>query len=84
MSFETVNFTQIEHRLLQLTGDGKVHSVEEMLACIDQFADRKTLSFHIANLRKKLEPLGQDVIAQSFGTYIKYRRIGLIRDRVGT
>jgi hypothetical protein len=75
-----VNFTHIEHLILQVTADGKGHSPAEMLQCLmDPAADRDLLKHVLQRLRAKLQTLGQDLVAQSFGRRIEYRRVRELR-----
>lgn len=69
-------FTQTEQRILLATANGEGHRVEVLLACFeDDTADKKNLGNVLYSLRKKLRPMGQDLIVQSFGRKVMYRRI---------
>ena len=76
MTLDDIDFTQVEYRILHLTADGQCHSVEEMLKCLeDEFADKITLKNTLAKLRPKLVRIGQEIIPQSFGRRVEYRRV---------
>lgn len=78
MNTAELNFTEVELRIIHLTADGKCHKPDELAACIDELADRNNLHQVIFQLRKKLQPLGQDIAAQSFGKRSEYRRFRLL------
>jgi len=74
-----VPFTQTEHRIIHLTRDGKGHSPADMMACLNNpAADRMDLANAVRALRAKLLLVDQDIIAQSFGKRIEYRRMRLL------
>lgn len=69
-------FSQVEFRILRVTADGRCHSAEEIMTCFDDPAvDKVKLGKALTSLRRKLAAVDQDIIAQSFGRRIKYRRI---------
>jgi DNA-binding response OmpR family regulator len=57
------NFTRTEKRLLAVLSDGKAHPRHELMACLnDELSERVVLRVHFSQLRKKLRPLGQDIL----------------------
>lgn len=72
-------FTPTEQRLLAVLGDGMKHTRNEMLAALDEMADRKALSQRVFHLRRKLRLVGHD-IAVEFGpnsSIVTFRRVRL-------
>ena len=79
------NFNQVELRILQVTADGKGHKPEEIMACMDVLADKNNMHQTIFVLRNKLKSIGQDIVAQSHGKRVQYRRFRLlVSECVGT
>lgn len=78
-------FTPTQRRLMKAMEDGMPHRPSELLPLIDELASRDTLKNHICVIRKKLRELnlGEDIVAQSFGRGIGYRRIRLLTVSTG-
>ncbi len=75
------NFTPSEKRIYDLLADGEGHSREQVLKAVDAEAnieepsDLANMYVVISKLRGKLKMIGQDIVAQSFGRKILYRRV---------
>jgi len=55
----TNGFTPTQQAIVNVLNDGRLHSREELLLCLDDdLADIKTLNVHLCNIRKKLTPQG--------------------------
>ncbi len=69
MSSVTMNgFTPTEGKIMAILGDGLLHSREELHACLpDELGKRDNLKVHLSNIRKKLNPIGQDIVFVSGG-----------------
>lgn len=75
MDVTNINFTKTETALLDLFGDGQLHSVDELLDVVrtaldDDQVSRKNLQDHISNIRTKISPMGMEIV-----NTIKYRRL---------
>lgn len=74
-----LHLTSIERRLFDCLGDGEPHDPKELIPLLeDELADKTHLQDHLRGLRNKIRILGEDILAQSFGRRIAYRRIILI------
>lgn len=73
-------YTPTQERILAVLADGLMHSKEEMCRAIDSERpeDVDSLAFHLSILRKKLRPLGTDVICQFYERRIWYRHVRLL------
>lgn len=55
-----IQFTDQEQRILNVLGDGKPHSVDELMTCLwDELSGRTALRTCLTAIRKKLEPYSQ-------------------------
>lgn len=71
--------SETEKILFDLLSDGQPHRVQELLDALpNDMTERNVLHNHISNLRRKLLRANEDVIAQSFGKYVGYRRIKVL------
>lgn len=72
-----MNFTLTEQRLLDALSDGMCHSREELKGQLytNGYGAESTLHGHIHRLRKKLKPLGQDIVCQVLYHKFYYRRV---------
>ncbi len=72
-------FTPTERRILSLLSDGLSHTREETLTCLnDEKAAPKALRVMLFHLRRKLRPLGQDIVTEcSRNRKWMYRRVRL-------
>ena len=73
-------YTPTQQRILKLLSDGQRHPRAEVFdVCIgDDLLDRALLNDHISRLRKKLRPLGQDIICESSGRGYFFRHVRLL------
>jgi len=56
-------YTPTEARLVDMLSDGKPHSRRELLTCIDDDqAVFSNLRWHLCSVRKKVKPLGEDIL----------------------
>ena len=59
------NFTPTQQKIIDMLSDGKPHSRKELKRCLpDELAELKTVNVHIAHIRLKLRPLGEDIICE--------------------
>lgn len=75
----SANYTPTQKRILAVLADGLPHSSEELLKCIgDDLSPSGNLRVHLSLLRKKLRPLGEDILCEySYRTY-SYRHVKLL------
>lgn len=67
--------TAVEWAIMELLKDGDGHERGELLACIDEGqVDLPTLNTHLANIRRKLEPLGETIVCQAKGKFLLLHR----------
>lgn len=72
-------FTPTQLRILQVLADGMRHHKTELHACLDdELARVDTVLFHIANIRKILRTIGQDIVCESLGRKCVYRQVRLL------
>lgn len=76
----SAKFTAVETRILRLLSDGMPHTKEEVHSCLsDELGPLKNISVQLSNLRKKLRPMGQDVVCYFWkGTSVRYRQVILM------
>jgi DNA-binding response OmpR family regulator len=74
-----VQFTPTEVRILALLSDGQPHAKTELLKCIDdELTDLTALRMHFTRIRRKIRPLGQDVICEFVKRQTMYRHVRLL------
>lgn len=72
-------FTPTQQAMLKVLSDGMPHTREELHACLpDNLGALSNIRAHIANIRKALRPIGQDVVCELFRGTIHYRQIRLL------
>ena len=77
------NYTPTQQKILDVLNDGKAHSRQELIDCLDDaVADRKNLNVHLSNLRARMRPIRRDVICELKNRRIFYRHVMLISDKV--
>ena len=65
-----------EQRIYDLLADGEPHRKEEVLSVFDdELATNNQLYVTVYKLKLKLRTVGEDLIAQSFGKWVGYRRV---------
>jgi len=74
-----LKLTPTEQILFDALADGEAHRPQDLITLLgDELMDRTALKSHLHNLRRKLRPTGEDILAQSYGRRIGYRRVILI------
>jgi hypothetical protein len=72
-------YTPTQERLLAVLADGLPHRREELMGCLnDDLAERVILQCHISLLRKKLRPVGQDILCEFAQRTYQYRHVRLL------
>ncbi len=73
------NFTPIQTRMLAVLQDGRPHKKSELWECIgDSVASYSTIKVHICFIRRKLRPLGQDIVCEFRHKMIYYRQVRML------
>lgn len=82
MIMEQIKFTKTELRMLEVLSDGYPHTRLELFACCgDQLSDaRSTVLVHIANIRKKIRPIGEDIDCCIKNRKIHFRHIRMLKN----
>jgi len=57
-------FTDTESRLWEILKDGEPHTLDELKKAVDEYCSTNNLRTHLSNMRKRLEPIGLNVIWQ--------------------
>lgn len=73
-------FTVTEERILKMLRDGQRHTKYELVTAINpnNLNSYAAMAMHISNIRKKLRPVGEDIICELSGRIIHYRHVRLI------
>ena len=72
-------FTETEKKILLVLADGRPHRAEELMKCLtDELAEKYALWQHISRLRKKINPLGQDIVCVFVNRRNMYRHVRLL------
>ena len=69
--------TGIEQTLFEVLQDGRLHKRADLLKVMDEdgLADRRMLSQQFCRMRKKLRPVGVDIVCCLFQRTIHYRLV---------
>lgn len=74
-----IKFTPTQRRIMHVLSDGLPHHRDEVLRCIDDpMASRSNVANHILLVRRKLRPLGHDIVCELYRASIYYRHIILL------
>ena len=72
-------FTPIQKAILKVLDDGYAHKREELReALADELSEVACVNNHLSNLRKKLRPIGQDIVCELQSRKICYRWVRLL------
>ena len=75
-----MEFTKTQKRILEVLADGGRHLKAELKNSLpDKEASPKTVAVHICYLRKKLRPIGQDIVCEYYRRRIHYRQVRLLK-----
>ncbi len=66
----TGDYTPLQQKFLAVLADGQRHTREELLACMDEYADPAGLKANLYHLRVRLRAGGMDIVAE-----VRYRRV---------
>ena len=71
-------FTETQQKFIDILSDGKSHHRTELRNAIDSQATFANVHDHLYLLRKKLRPIGQDIICELANRRICYRHVRLL------
>lgn len=71
-------YTPTEAQIMQVLSDGMPHTLTELKGCLDELSLSTTVSVHLTNLRKKLEPKGQTILCRYYNRRLYYQHVGLL------
>ena len=75
-------FTKTEEKILTILADGKRHVTRDVRAEVmngDEYENMAVaFQMHMSRIRKKLNPIGQDIICQYHGGKMHYIHVRLI------
>lgn len=77
----TPSYTPTQQRILAKLSDGLPHSKTELLTCFDDpMTEKSALVTMIGSIRKRLQPIGQDIVcrANGGGRKLDYQHIRLL------
>ena len=78
-----MEFTPTQQSILAILADGLSHRRLDVLKGLnDSQAELNALHTHICMIRKKLRPMGQDIICELNGRAISYRHVRLLASAV--
>lgn len=72
-------YTPTQKRMLDLLGDGLPHTRQALHACLwDENGPLSNIWSHVSLLRKRLRPLGRDIVCEIVNRRICYRQVVLL------
>lgn len=76
-------FTATQQKFMDVLSDGLPHSKEELAKCLwDEQGDIDNVKIHFSNMRKVLNPQGQDIVTKYVGGRVHYMLVRLISKSV--
>lgn len=74
-----MNLTPTERKILDALADGQKHPKADLHACLhDELCGDNAVSVQLASIRKKLRPLGQDVLCERIANVVTYRHVRIV------
>jgi hypothetical protein len=74
-----VELSVTQQKIINLLSDGLPHKFEELQQLMpDDLADRRALSNHLAKIRTRIRPRGEDIICQFILRQRQYRHVRLL------
>jgi len=71
--------TPTQGTMLRVLSDGFPHTREELHRCLpDELGPLSNIRAHLTSIRKRIRPLGQDVICELVNRRICYRHVRLL------
>ena len=73
-----LRFTRTEQLIYDTLADGQSHSKEELKTLLSDDLSASTLKTHLTNMRKKMNPIGHDIISESWRDGTRYRWVRIV------
>jgi len=75
----TIELSVTQQKIIDCLSDGLPHKLEELQALVpDELAGDKALANHLAKIRTKIRPQGEDIICQFIFRQRQYRHVRLL------
>lgn len=72
-------FTATEQRIMDLLADGKRHTRDELFSCLeDEMQKKDNVNVHLTYIRRKIRPVGHDIISISQQGTTYYQHVTLV------
>jgi len=72
-------YTDSQKAILEILSDGRNHKREELLISLPTKSDGLAgLAAHLCRIRKKLRPIGQDIVCVLYQRQVHYRHVRLL------
>lgn len=78
MTSQTVVWTETEVRILKVLSDGHMHEKAHLQKCVNDELSTHAVNSHLRNIRRKLRPIGEDIICQFYDKKLFYRHVRLL------
>lgn len=74
-----MEFTKTQKAILEVLADGRPHHRSVLKDAIgDPLATYQNLNWHMTAIRRKLHPVGQDIVCVLLGKSIHYRHVRML------
>lgn len=75
-------FTPTQQKIVDLLSDGERHAYGEVKKCLwDELSEDITIHIHVSNIRKKLIPIGENIICEHHNGTGYFRHVVLLNSR---
>jgi len=73
-------FSETQIAILRVLNDGKPHLRDELINLLPnpEFSDRTHFNDHLTALRKKIRPLGHEIVCELLNRRVSYRHVRLL------
>ena len=73
-----IQFTVTQQKIIDILKDGLAHTRVELRDAVDSEATFGNMQDHVSMIRKKIRPIGQDIICELANRRICYRHVRLL------
>lgn len=75
----SIQFTPTEQKIIDILQDGRPHHRSELRDALDgEFTALVNVQNHLSRIRKKIQPMGQDIVCELVNRRICYRQVRLL------